>query len=70
ATPAMAGTPPTVPGCSQPQCPAWPWALPGIQGQPQLLWAPWARACPPCQGTIPHSQDPIQPCPLPLAAIP
>uniref|UniRef100_A0A8C3DJ49 Keratin 80 n=6 Tax=Passeriformes TaxID=9126 RepID=A0A8C3DJ49_CORMO len=27
-----AGTPPTVPGCSKPQCPAWPWALPGIQG--------------------------------------
>uniref|UniRef100_A0A674HSA1 GRAM domain-containing protein n=1 Tax=Taeniopygia guttata TaxID=59729 RepID=A0A674HSA1_TAEGU len=27
----MAGTPPTVPGCSKP-CPAWPWALPGIQG--------------------------------------
>ena len=26
--------------------PAWPWALPGIQGQPQLLWA---RS----QGTIP-----------------
>ncbi|NWR50165.1 FBX41 protein, partial [Regulus satrapa] len=22
------------------------WALPGIQGQPQLLWAPRARACP------------------------
>uniref|UniRef100_A0A8D2NTI2 RELT like 2 n=1 Tax=Zosterops lateralis melanops TaxID=1220523 RepID=A0A8D2NTI2_ZOSLA len=31
------GTPPTVPSCSKPQCPAWPWAL----------------ACPPCQGTIP-----------------
>ncbi|RLV88981.1 hypothetical protein DV515_00015119 [Chloebia gouldiae] len=33
-------------GCSWFQCPAWPWALPGIQGQPQLLWAPCARACP------------------------
>ncbi|XP_071293362.1 thrombospondin-type laminin G domain and EAR repeat-containing protein isoform X1 [Agelaius tricolor] len=40
-----AGTPSTVPGCSKP-CPAWPWALPGIQGQPQLLWAPCARASP------------------------
>ena len=26
--------------------PAWPWTLPGL-GQPQLLWAPCARACPP-----------------------
>ncbi|XP_058690267.1 MAPK-interacting and spindle-stabilizing protein-like [Poecile atricapillus] len=51
------------------QCPAWPWALPGIQGQPQLLWAPCARACPPCQGTIP-APNPIQPCPLALGAIP
>uniref|UniRef100_A0A8C9NF49 Ectonucleotide pyrophosphatase/phosphodiesterase 7 n=1 Tax=Serinus canaria TaxID=9135 RepID=A0A8C9NF49_SERCA len=58
------GTPPTVPGCSQPQCPAWPWALPGIQGQPQLLWAPCARACPPSQGGIPNSHYPIHPCPL------
>uniref|UniRef100_A0A8C5JLH8 [histone H3]-lysine(9) N-methyltransferase n=1 Tax=Junco hyemalis TaxID=40217 RepID=A0A8C5JLH8_JUNHY len=33
-------------------CPAWPWALPGIQGQPQLLWALCARACPPSQGRI------------------
>uniref|UniRef100_A0A8C9NWH8 Dysferlin n=1 Tax=Serinus canaria TaxID=9135 RepID=A0A8C9NWH8_SERCA len=29
-----AETPPTVPGGSKPQCPAWPWTLPGIQGQP------------------------------------
>ncbi|RLV63440.1 hypothetical protein DV515_00018268, partial [Chloebia gouldiae] len=36
--PAMAGTPPTVPGCSSPSVQLW--ALPGIQGQPQLLWAP------------------------------
>ena len=32
-----AGTPSTIPGCSKPQCPTWPWTLPGIQGQPQLL---------------------------------
>uniref|UniRef100_A0A8C3V0H2 lysophospholipase n=1 Tax=Catharus ustulatus TaxID=91951 RepID=A0A8C3V0H2_CATUS len=38
-TPAMAGTPPPVQAA-----PTWPWALPGIQGQPQLLWAPCARA--------------------------
>uniref|UniRef100_A0A8D2NIE2 Protein Wnt n=1 Tax=Zonotrichia albicollis TaxID=44394 RepID=A0A8D2NIE2_ZONAL len=38
----MAGTSFAVAGCSKP-CPAWPWALPGIQGQPQLLWAPCAR---------------------------
>ncbi|NWH97249.1 KSR2 Kinase, partial [Tichodroma muraria] len=56
------GTLSTVPGCSKP-CPTWPWAIPGIQGQPQLLWAPCARACPPSQGTIP-SQYPITPCPL------
>uniref|UniRef100_A0A8D2N6C7 TIAM Rac1 associated GEF 1 n=1 Tax=Zonotrichia albicollis TaxID=44394 RepID=A0A8D2N6C7_ZONAL len=36
ATPAMAGAPSTIPGCSKPH-PARPWALPGIQGQPQLL---------------------------------
>ncbi|XP_037980115.1 translation initiation factor IF-2-like [Motacilla alba alba] len=24
-----------------------------MQGQPQLLWAPWARACPPSQPAIP-----------------
>ena len=35
ATPAMAGTPPAVPGCSKP-CPAWPWTLPGM-GSPQLF---------------------------------
>ncbi|NWT75238.1 ATS10 metalloproteinase, partial [Prunella himalayana] len=64
--PATAGTPSTIPGCSKPQCPAWPW--PGIQGQPQLLWAPCARACPPSQGTIP-AQYPIQPCPLAVGAI-
>ncbi|KFO62526.1 Cartilage matrix protein, partial [Corvus brachyrhynchos] len=54
-------------GCSKPQCPAWPWALPGIQGQPQLLWQFHASPCPPCQGTIP-AQDPIQPCPLALGS--
>uniref|UniRef100_A0A803WEB2 NRAS proto-onco, GTPase n=6 Tax=Passeriformes TaxID=9126 RepID=A0A803WEB2_FICAL len=41
----MAGTPSTVPGCSQPQRPAWPWALPGIQEQPQLLWSSWKSCC-------------------------
>uniref|UniRef100_A0A674HRL8 Kinesin motor domain-containing protein n=1 Tax=Taeniopygia guttata TaxID=59729 RepID=A0A674HRL8_TAEGU len=47
-------SPPTVPGCSQP-CPAWPWALPGIQGQPQLLWAPVPRpAHPPSQEFLPQ----------------
>ena len=34
-----AGTHPTIPGGSKP-CPTWPWTLPGIQGQPELLWAP------------------------------
>uniref|UniRef100_A0A803VS12 Urea transporter n=1 Tax=Ficedula albicollis TaxID=59894 RepID=A0A803VS12_FICAL len=58
-----AGTPSTVPGCSKPH----PWALPGIQGQPQL-WAPCARACPPSQPAIP-SQYPIHRCPLALGAI-
>uniref|UniRef100_A0A8C5IDI5 Uncharacterized protein n=1 Tax=Junco hyemalis TaxID=40217 RepID=A0A8C5IDI5_JUNHY len=47
-TPAMAGTLPTIPGCSKP-CPTWPWALPGIQGLPQLLWAPCASACQPSE---------------------
>uniref|UniRef100_A0A8C3UZJ4 Dynein regulatory complex protein 10 n=1 Tax=Catharus ustulatus TaxID=91951 RepID=A0A8C3UZJ4_CATUS len=41
------GTPSTIPDSSKAQCPTWPWTLPGIQGQPQLLWAPCARACPP-----------------------
>jgi len=40
-----AGTPSTRPGCSEPH-PTWPWTLPG-RGQPQLLWATWARASPP-----------------------
>ena len=48
-----AGTPSTTPGSSKPH-PAWPWTLPGIQGQPHLLWAPCARACPPSQGTQLH----------------
>lgn len=39
-TPTMAGTPSTIPGCSK-LCPAWPWMLPGIQEQPQLLWDKW-----------------------------
>lgn len=33
-----AGAPSTVPGSSKPN-PVWPWTLPKIQGQPQLLWA-------------------------------
>ena len=41
--------------------PAWPRTLPGIQGQPQLLWATCARASAPSQGRIP-SQYPIHPC--------
>uniref|UniRef100_A0A8D2MIR1 BZIP domain-containing protein n=1 Tax=Zonotrichia albicollis TaxID=44394 RepID=A0A8D2MIR1_ZONAL len=46
-----AGTPPTVPRCSKSH-PPWPWALPGIQGQPQLLWEFHSRASPPSQGRI------------------
>lgn len=34
--PSWAGTPSTIAGCSKP-CSAWPWTLPGITGQPQLL---------------------------------
>uniref|UniRef100_A0A8C9N7U4 Large ribosomal subunit protein uL11 n=1 Tax=Serinus canaria TaxID=9135 RepID=A0A8C9N7U4_SERCA len=56
----MAGTPSTVPGGSQPQCPSWPWALPGIQGQPQLLWQSLGRAGP-CPWACPLSQGLAQP---------
>ncbi|XP_050829362.1 uncharacterized protein LOC127059503 [Serinus canaria] len=37
--------------------PAWPWALPGIQGQPQQIWEFQPSPCPPSQPGIP-SQDP------------
>ncbi|XP_050832164.1 BCL-6 corepressor-like protein 1 [Serinus canaria] len=62
--PAMAGTPPTVPGCSSPS------VQPGLghcQGSRDGIPS---QPCPPCQGTIPHCQDPSQPCPLALGAIP
>uniref|UniRef100_A0A8C0UES3 Uncharacterized protein n=1 Tax=Cyanistes caeruleus TaxID=156563 RepID=A0A8C0UES3_CYACU len=47
----MAGTPSTIPACSKPH-PAWPWALPGSQGQPQILWKNFARASPPSQERV------------------
>ena len=79
----MAGTHPTVPGCCKPQCPAWPWALPEIQGQPQLS----EHHHPPREGFLPNisseptlcQSEPIPPCavtpipdqvPLPFPAAP
>ena len=57
------GTPSTIPGCSNPN-PAWPWALPGLQGQPQLLWIISLS----CQEPIPEQlqSEAVQWIPVPV----
>nr|XP_054493671.1 uncharacterized protein LOC129123364 [Agelaius phoeniceus] len=65
----MAGTPPTVPGAPSPSVQPGLGHCQGSRGSPSCS-GHLCQGCPPCQGTIPNSQSPIQPCPLALAAIP
>ncbi|NWT99146.1 KSR2 Kinase, partial [Urocynchramus pylzowi] len=66
-TPRDAGTPSTVPGCSQPH-PAWPWALPGMQGQSQLNLPPrepFHPRIPPIPALWQREEEVVPPYPVP-----